>query len=114
MASQPHRDHVDAVLLADRKMAVVARRRAEKCDRRAAAAPRLAAVARTGQQREHHGIVHQRQAGIVADEYLFGWRTHDGREQPPRLDQALGAAVVISAIGAVLGEAVGPAGDRGQ
>jgi hypothetical protein len=46
----------------------------------AAAAPRLTAVARTGQQREHHGIVHQRQAGIVADEYLFGWRTHDGRE----------------------------------
>src|SRR4029077_395402 len=109
MASKPHRDHADAVLLADREMAVVARRRAEKRDWCAAAAPRLAAVACAGQQREHHGVVHQRQAGIVADEYLCAWRTNDGREQPPGLDQALGAAVVIGAIGAVLGEAVRPA-----
>src|SRR4029077_7044093 len=114
MASQLHRDHADAVLLADREMAVVARRRAEKRDWCAAAAPRLAAVARAGQQRQHHGGVAQRQAGIVADEYLFAWRTHDWREQPPGLDQALGAAVVIGAIGAAVGKAVRPAGDRGQ
>src|SRR5262249_35801344 len=114
MASQPHRDHSDAVLLANREMAVVAWCRADERDWRAAAAPRLAAIARAGQKREYHGVVHQRQAGIVAGEKLFGWWAHDGREQAPRLDGALRAAVVIGAIGAVLGEAVRPAGDRGQ
>jgi hypothetical protein len=77
-------------------------------------APRCCAVARPGQQRIDHRVVHQRQRRIVADQNLFGRRAEHRRKQPASFDQSLRAAVIVPEIIAVFGPALLRLGDRGQ
>jgi hypothetical protein len=111
---QRHRDHLDPVLLADLEMAVVTRRGTQKPDRAVLIAPWRGAIARPGQQRIDHRIVHQRQTRIVGDQYLFGRRAEHWREQPADFDQSLRATVIVPAIVAVLGPALLRRGDCRQ
>ena len=107
-----HRDHLDAEVLADREVAVVAGHRAEKRHARALR-PRTRAVARAAQQRVGDGVVHQPQAGVVADQRVLGLEPEQRRQQRAQFREALEHAVVAR-VAAVCGEVVARAGKREQ
>ena len=88
VVGQRHRDHLDAEVLADREVAVVAGHRAEKRDPRLAR-PRPRAVDRAREQRVGDGVVHQRQAGVVAEDHLGRRDAEERREQRAQLRQPL-------------------------
>ena len=94
-SSMRHRDHLDAELRADRKVPVVAGHRADERDARFAR-PRLVAVDRALQQRIDDGVMHQRQAGVVAEDDAIGADTEDRRQLRAQFRQPLQLAVVAA------------------
>ena len=95
VVAQRHGDHLDAELVADRKVPVVAGHGADESDARLLR-PRPHAVARALEQRVHDCVVHQTEAGIAADDHAIGRHVVDRREQRAQLRQTLQLAVVAA------------------
>ena len=87
---QRHRDHLDAEVLADREVPVVAGHRAQERDAWLLR-PRPRAADGALEQRVHDRVVHQRQAGVVAEDDLCRRDAEERREQRAQLRQALEA-----------------------
>jgi hypothetical protein len=104
--------HPDAVVFADLEMPVVAGHGTEERNL-ALLRPRHQAVARSLQQRVHDGVVHQRQAGVVAHHNLLRRCAQYSGEQPAHFRNSL-EPLVVAAIGPVFGNIVGRAGKRQQ
>jgi hypothetical protein len=85
-------EHLDAVVLANRKVAVVTGAGADELY--FAAAPRFLATRHPVQQRAHHGVVHHRQARGTADHDLCRRSTQHVGEDRLHFGQAVEAAVV--------------------
>jgi hypothetical protein len=94
-----HRDHLDAEALGDREVPVVTRRGAQELDHRLGD-PRPWRVDAAVQQREHHRVVHQLQAGVVAGDQVLHRDTEQFAEDRAQLRQPVQPAVVAG-VGAV-------------
>lgn len=98
-----HRNHLDSEVLADQKMAVVTRTRAQELHRRQLAPRRMAA----GSEyiKAHHRVVHQVQTGIAADDDLVHVDAEQVGKEAARFGNPLKAAV-IAGVDAVAGDVI--------
>jgi len=103
-------DHANAVLLADGEVAVVAGNGAKKSDF-GVVAPGPGAVACSFQKGINDDVVHEGEAGIIADDYLLRRRAENSGEEAARFEETL-KATVIAAINAAFGEKIGGSGKR--
>ena len=115
VAGERHRDHAHAVGFADRKMAIVARHRAQERRPRLAVlrglAPRPLAAGHALKETPEQTIVHEREGGIVAGDDLRRRCTEDRGEERARLGQPLQIAVIAPVL-AGLARRVAIAGQR--
>ena len=93
VVSERDRDHLDAEVLADCEMAVVAWHRAEKRDA-CLLAPRARTADGALEQRKRNCVVHERQARVVAEDDLRRRDAEERRQQSAQLGEALEDAVV--------------------
>ena len=94
-------NHLDAELLANREMPVVAGDRAEERDTRFFA-PRTRAVAHALQQRKDDRIVHERQARVAPENHSLRRHTEDGRQKRTQFGEPLQVAIVAAIDGSCL------------
>ena len=90
---QLDRHHLDAVLLGEGEVAVVAGHGADERDL-VLLDPRARRVGRAPEQGEHQRVVHHREARVVAGDDLVDRHLHDLGEDRPQLGQSVQPAVV--------------------
>ena len=103
-----HGDHLDAEALGDREMPVVARRGTEELDDRLSN-PGPRRVHPAVQHREHHGVVHQFQAGVVAGDQVGHRDAEQFTEDRAQAGQTV-LATVVAGVGALVVAEVAAAG----